>query len=271
VRILCRVLDVSVSGFYAWRKRPMSSREREDGELTEKIVEIFQGHRGVYGSPRIHAALQDQGVRIGRKRVVRLMQQVRLSAHCRTHRVVTTKANPLAHVAENVLARSFEAERANQKWVADVTYIATASGWLYLAVVLDLFSRRVVGWAMAATFDAALIEQALRMALTQRKPAAGLLHHSDRGCQYTSQAYQVFLKAHGIQVSMSRRGNCWDNAVMERFFGTLKRECTSREHFKTHEEARTAVFEYIAAFYNRVRKHSTLGYLSPVQFEIVHS
>ena len=190
--------------------------EREDGELTEKIVEIFQAHRGVYGSPRIHAALADQGIRIGRKRVVRLMQQARLSAHCRTHRVVTTKANPKAKVAENVLDRQFEADRPNQKWVADVTYVATASGWLYLAVILDLFSRRIVGWAMAATFDAELVEQALSMALTRRKPGTGLLHHSDRGGQYTSEAYQSFLKRHAIQVSMSRRGNCWDNAVMER-------------------------------------------------------
>ena len=271
MRIMCHVLGVSVGGFYAWRKRPKSSREREDGELTEKIVAIFQAHRGVYGSPRIHAVLAEQGIHIGRKRVVRLMQQVRLSAHCRTHRVVTTKANPKAKVAENVLDRQFEADHPNQKWVADVTYVATASGWLYLAVVLDLFSRRIVGWAMAATFDSELVEQALSMALTRRKPGAGLLHHSDRGCQYTSEAYQSFLKQHGIQVSMSRNGNCWDNAVMERFFGTLKRECTSREHFKTHEEARTAIFEYIEAFYNRVRKHSTLGYLSPVHFELVNS
>jgi transposase InsO family protein len=252
-------------------KAPEKLQGGEDGELTEKIVEIFQAHRGVYGSPRIHAALAEQGIRIGRKRVVRLMQQVRLSAHCRTHRVVTTKANPKARVAENVLDRQFETDRPNQKWVADVTSIATTSGWLYLAVVLDLFSRRVVGWAMAATFDSELVEQALSMALTQRKPGTGLLHHSDRGCQYTSEAYQDFLKAHGIQVSMSRKGNCWDNAVMERFFGTLKRECTSREHFKTHEEARTTIFEYIEAFYNHVRKHSTLGYLSPVHFELANS
>jgi putative transposase len=268
---MCRVLGVSTGGFYAWRKRPRSKRRREDGALTEKIVEMFQAHRGVYGSPRIHAALGDQGIAIGRKRVVRLMQQVRLSAHCRTPRVVTTNANPLARVADNVLAREFEAEQPNQKWVADVTYVATASGWLYLAVVLDLFSRRIVGWAMAATFDEQLVEQALSLALAQRKPAAGVLHHSDRGCQYTSEASQRFLKTHDIQVSMSRRGNCWDNAVMERFFGTLKRECTSREHVKTHEQARTAIFEYREAFYNRVRKHSTLGYLSPVQFEIVQS
>lgn len=249
----------------------MSAREREDGQLLERIAEIFQEHRGVYGSPRIHSALQDEGIRVGRKRVVRLMQQARLSAHCRIHRIITTRANPLAQAAENVLDRDFEAEAPNQKWAVDVTYIKTAAGWLYLAVVLDLFSRRIVGWAMDATFDETLVEQALSMALTQRKPDAGLLHHSDRGRQYTSEAYQTFLATHGITVSMSRKGNCWDNAVVERFFGTLKRECTSRENFKTHEEARTILFEYIEVFYNRVRKHSTLGYLSPVQFEIIQS
>lgn len=269
---MCRVLAVSVSGFSAWRKRPVSAREREDGALAERIVEIFQEHRGVYGSPRIHSALQDEGIRVGRKRVVRLMQQARLSAHCRIHRgVIPTRANPLAQAAENVLDRDFEAETANQKWAADVTYIRTGSGWLYLAVVLDLFSRRVVGWAMDTIFDEALVEQALSLALTQRQPEAGLLHHSDRGCQYTSEAYQTFLAKQQITVSMSRKGNGWDNAVVERFFGTLKRECPSRTHFRTPEHARTVIFEYIEAFYNRVRKHSTLGYLSPVQFEIVHS
>jgi transposase InsO family protein len=156
--------------------------------LLERIVDVFQEHRGVYGSPRIHAALQDEGIHVGRKRVVRLMQQARLSAHCRIHRVVTTRANPSAQVAENVLERQFEADEPNRKWVADVTSIATRSGWLYLAVVLDLFSRRVVGWAMDGIFDASLIERALSMALTQRKPGTGLLHHSDRGCQYTSEA-----------------------------------------------------------------------------------
>jgi putative transposase len=174
-------------------------------------------------------------------------------------------------VAENVLNREFEAEAPNQKWAADVTYIKTAAGWLYLAVVLDLFSRRVVGRAMDPSFDETLVEQALSIALTQRKPDAGLLHHLDRGGQYPSDAYQASLREHDIQISMSRKGNCWDNAVVERFFGTRKRECTSREYFKTPGEARTTIFEYIEAFYNRVRKHSTLGYLSPVQFEIIHS
>jgi putative transposase len=245
----------------------MCSRKREDGLLKEQIVEIYQTHRGVYGSPRIHATLQERGVHCGRKRVIRLMQQEKLSAHCRTHRVITTRSNPQAQVASNVLDRDFCAERPNQKWVVDVTYIATATGWMYLAAVLDLFSRRIVGWAMAATQDEKLVEQALSMALAHRKPEAGLLHHSDRGCQYTSDAYRALLNKHEIEVSMSRKGNCWDNAVMERFFGTLKRECTSRMRFMSQEQAHSAVFEYIEAFYNRVRKHSTLGYLSPVHFE----
>lgn len=163
------------------------------------------------------------------------------------------------------------AERPNEKWVADVTYIATGSGWMYLAAVMDLYSRRIVGWAMAARQDETLVEQALSMAVTHRKPGVGLLHHSDRGCQYSSQAYQAFLKDHSMCVSMSRKGNCWDNAVMERFFGTLKRDCTSRARFATHEAARSALFEYIEVYYNRVRKHSTLGYLSPVQFELANS
>jgi transposase InsO family protein len=249
----------------------MSSRKREDGVLTQQIVRIFQTHRGVYGSPRIHATLQDQGIHCGRKRVIRLMQQEGLSAHCRTHRIVTTRSNPLARVAENVLSRQFQAEKPNRKWAADVTYIATAQGWMYLAVVLDLFSRRIVGWAMEATQDEALVERALGMALAHRKPNVGLLHHSDRGCQYTCERYQAFLQQHGIEVSMSRKGNCWDNAVVERFFGTLKRECSSRIRFASHEQAHSAIFEYIEVFYNRVRKHSTLGYLSPVQFELANS
>ncbi|GHO68350.1 transposase [Ktedonobacter sp. SOSP1-52] len=265
---MCRVLSVSVGGFYAWIKRPPSQREREDGEISKEIVKISHQHRGRYGSPRIHVQLRDEGVRVGRKRVVRLMKQAQLAAHHTTHRVLTTHADPAATPAENVLDRAFEAERPNEKWVTDVTYIATANGWMYLAAVLDLYSRRIVGWAMAAKQDEALVEQAMAMAIRHRKPEAGLLHHSDRGCQYTSHAYQRFLQDHGIRVSMSRKGNCWDNSVMERFFGTLKRECTSRTHFATHEEARTALFAYIEVYYNRVRKHSTLGYLSPIQFEL---
>jgi putative transposase len=266
---MCRVLSVSVGGFYAWMKRPPSAREREDGEITKEIVSIYHQHKGRYGSPRIHDQLRDKGTHVGRKRVVRLMKQARLAAHHRTHRVVTTHADPAAIPAENVLNRVFEAQAPNTKWVADVTYIPTEVGWMYLAAVLDLYSRRIVGWSMAARQDEPLVEQALSMALTHRKPGSGLLHHSDRGCQYTSSAYQTVLKQQGICISMSRKGNCWDNAVMERFFGTLKRECTSQVLFPTQEQARTALFEYIEIYYNRVRKHSTLGYLSPFQFELM--
>ena len=180
---MCRVLSVSVGGFYAWVKRPPSAREREDGELSKHITSIYQQHQGRYGSPRIHAQLRDEGVHIGYKRVVRLMKQARLVARYRTHRVVTTRADPTAIPAENVLDRDFEAEEPNQTWVCDVTYIATAVGWLYLAAVLDLYSRRVVGWAMAPRQDEELVRRALAMAVTHRKPEAGLLHHSDRGCQ----------------------------------------------------------------------------------------
>lgn len=268
---MCQVLEVSVGGFYAWRKRPPSAREQEDGKIAGRIIAIYQQHKGRYGSPRIHQQLRDEGIRVGRKRVIRLMKQAQLAAHHMTHRVVTTHADPAATPADNVLDRAFEAERPNEKWVADVTYIPTGCGWMYLAAVMDLYSRRIVGWAMAARQDETLVEQALSMAVIHRKPEAGLLHHSDRGCQYTSPAYQTFLKDHEIRGNQSRKGNCWDNAVMERFFGTLKRECTARAHFATHEQARTALFEYIEVYYNRVRKHSTLGYLSPVQFELANS
>ena len=268
---MCRVLSVSIGGFYAWMKRPPCAREREDGNITQQIVKIYYQHKGRYGSPRIHEQLRDEGIHVGRKRVVRLMKQAQLAAHHSTHRVVTTHANPAATPAENLLERGFEADGPNQKWVADVTYIAIGCGWMYLAAVLDLSSRRIVGWAMAAKQDETLVEHALTMAITHRQPQGGLLHHSDRGCQYSSQRYQAVLKSQGMCVSMSRKGNCWDNAVMERFFGTLKRECTSRTSFATHEQARTALFEYIEVYYNRVRKHSTLGYLSPVQFELENS
>lgn len=222
---MCRVLSVSVGGFYAWRKRPPSAREQEDGTIAERIVDIYRQHKGRDGSPRIHQQLHDEGIHVGRKRVIRLMKQEQLAAHHTIHRVLTTKADPAATPAANVLDRAFEAERPNEKWVADVTYVATGAGWMDLAAVMDLYSRRIVGWAMAAKQDETLVEQALSMAITHRKPEAGLLHHSDRGCQYTSLAYQTFLNDHGIRVSMSRKGNCWDNAVMERFFGTLKCCC----------------------------------------------
>jgi len=265
---MCRVLGVSVSGYYAWRKRPLCARKREDGDLTRRITSAFTTHRRVYGSPRIQAELRAQGIRCGRNRIARLMRQAQLCAQPRAARGCATHHDPTAsaRVAPNVLNREFTASAANVKWVADVTYIPTRQGWLYLAVVLDLFSRLVVGWAMAETDDAHLVKEALRMALGRRQPQAALLHHSDQGSEYTSAAYLAVLKSWGIQLSMSRTGNCYDNAVMERFFGTLKRECPM--DFATRQQARSAIFDYIESFYNRVRRHSTLGYLSPLDFEL---
>jgi transposase InsO family protein len=236
--------------------------------LTTRIVEAFTSHRGVYGSPRLVAELRAQGLVCGRRRVMRLMREAQLCARPRPKHRATTHRDPAAYgrIAPNVLDRHFSAPAANCKWVADITAIPTQEGWLYLAVVLDVFSRLVVGWAMDSIQDEHLVERALRMALGRREPRAELLHHSDRGSEYTSDAYLALLHSWGIQVSMSQTGNCYDNAVMERFFGTLKRECPM--HFSTRQQACGAIFEYIECFYNRVRRHSVLGYLSPVDFEL---
>ena len=265
--MMCRVLEVSISGYYAWRKRPLCARKREDGELTQQIAQTFVAHRGVYGSPRILVELRAQGRVCGRRRVMCLMREAHLSAQSRPRFRRTTHSDPNARgrIAPKVLGRDFSAPAPNRKWLADITAIPTGEGWLYLAVVLDVFSRLVVGWAMAPIQDEQLTERALLMALGRREPQAELLHHSDRGSEYTSDGYLELLKAWGIQASMSRTGNCYDNAVMERFFGTLKRECPM--HFDTRQQARGAIFEYIEVVYNRVRRHSVLGYLSPVDFE----
>lgn len=249
----------------------MCTRKREDGELAVRIQETFEQNRQVYGSPRIHAHLRTQGIRCSRKRIVRLMQELHLSARRSSQRIVTTQSDPTARFAPNVLDRKFTATMPNEKWVADVTYIATEEGWLYLAVVMDLFSRRIIGWAMAAVQDDQLVVRALHMALTSRQPHANLLHHSDRGSQYTSSDYQQLLTSWHIQVSMSRTGNCYDNAAMERFFATLKGECIRRQVLPTRERAQYIVFEYIECFYNRTRLHSSLEYVSPVQFESLKS
>jgi putative transposase len=265
--VLCSALDVSESGYYAWKNREPSQHCREDAKLAAEIQQIFLDHRQVYGSPRIHAVLKERGIHCGRKRVVRLMQQLGLSAQPKRSRKPTTKSAPHARFAPNHLARQFRAEQPNTKWVADTKAIETAEGWLYLAVILDLFSRMVVGWAMAATEDEQLVELALRMALANRHPPAGLLHHSDRGSEFTSDRYLALLQEVGIEVSMSRTGDCYDNAALESFFATLTRECTGRRRFTTRQEARSAVFEYLECFYNPVRLHSTLQYMSPVTFE----
>jgi putative transposase len=245
----------------------MSQHKQEDGQLAEQIQAAYHANRRVYGSPRVHAELQDHGISCSRKRVARLMREQGLSAHCRPHRTKTTRSDPGSQVVANVLNQEFTATSPNEKWTSDITAVWTYEGWLYLAVVLDLFSRRVVGWAMAARQDGSLVEMALHMAFLQRHPRAGLLHHSDRGCQYTSNEYQALLTQIGATVSMSRKGNCYDNAVTESFFGTLKSECITDTCFESRAQARQAIFEYTECFYNRIRRHSSLGYVSPVTFE----
>ncbi len=265
--MLCKTLEVSESGYYAWRSRKVSQHCREDARLSADIQQIFLEHRQVYGSPRIHALLKARGIHCSRKRVVRLMQQLGLSAQVKKRRKPTTRSAPGGRFAPNQLNREFAASSPNQKWVSDTKAVETAEGWLYLAVILDLFSRMVIGWAMAATEDEHLVELALHMALATRRPPAGLLHHSDRGSEFTSERYQTVLREAGIEVSMSRTGDWYDNAAMEAFFATLTKECTDRVRFQTRQEARSAIFEYLECFYNPVRLHSTLQYVSPLAFE----
>ena len=264
---MCRVLGVSRSGYYAWRNRGRSQRSEANEKLLVQIREEYQLSHQTYGSPRIHAALHKKDVICSRKRVARLMRLNQIVAR-KVHRRMprTTQRDPEAMPAPNLLNQDFSSPAPDRKWASDITYIDTAEGWLYLAVVLDLFSRRVVGWAMDEQMDASLVQKAWNMAVWQRTPSAELLHHSDQGSQYTSEVYQHSLATYHCQVSMSRVGNCFDNAVIESFFSTLKTECADHQ-FATQAQARTAIFEYIAAWYNRQRLHSSLGYLSPVEFE----
>jgi transposase InsO family protein len=265
---MCRVLKVSRSGYYAWKDRSLSQRAQENEVLLSQIRSIHQESRATYGSPRVYTALRHIGWSCSRKRVARLMRQHRIvgkKAHRRAP--ITTQARPGDRIAPNWLKREFSAAGPNQKWAGDITYIDTQEGWLYLAVILDIYSRRVVGWAMGEHIDEELTGAAWRMARQDRQPEAGLLHHSDRGRQYTSQAYQDQLAQVPCQVSMSRIGNCYDNAVVESFFATLKAECADQS-FKTKQEARTTIFEYIEGWYNRKRLHSTLDFLSPAEFEL---
>lgn len=267
VKRMCRVLEIARSGYYAWRHRPASQREQANQALLELIRAAYQSSRQTYGSPRIHAYLQQRGVICGRNRVARLMQKNQLVARrVRRHFPITTQQRSGARIAPNLLNQDFSTLAPNQKWVSDITYIDTSEGWLYLAIVLDLYSRRVVGWAMSERIDSYLVDQALKMAWLTRRPSPGLLHHSDRGSQYTSDAYQGYLADLGCTVSMSRTGNCYDNATMESFFATLKAEC-ARSQFLSRAQARTAIFEFIESWYNRQRLHSSLDYLSPVEFE----
>lgn len=272
---MCQALGVSVSGYYAWRQRPMSTRQQADAKLLEAIRGIHQTSRGLYGSPRIHAVLMQRGVRCSRKRVVRLMRQAGIRSQRRVrYRMRTTDSHHTRPVAPNVLQRDFRATVPNHKWLGDILAIATREGWLYLAALLDTFSRRIVGLAMRSQRDEALVEDALRMALGQRwhlVQQPNLIHHTDRGSQYTADGYLALLNHHHATVSMSRKGDCYDNAMMESFFSTLRAECTELHRFDTRADARAVVFEYIMLFNNRQRIHSALGYCSPVDFEANHS
>lgn len=270
VRLLCRTLQVSRAGFYAWQARSPAPRARADDRLGLEIAAIHAESRQRYGSPRIHAELADRGCRTSRKRVARLMRVRGLAARRRRRFRVTTQSRPPFPIAPNVLARQFQRVVPDQAWVTDVTYIPTGEGWLYLAVVLDLCSRFAVGWAMSERITEALSLDALGLALARRRPPPGLLHHSDRGSQYASGDYQRVLAQHRIVCSMSRRGDCWDNAVAESFFATLKVELVHDAVWATRAAARTELFDYLEVFYNGQRRHSALGYLSPRVFEQRH-
>ena len=264
---MCRNLNVSKSGYYAWAKHTPSQRAQEDAVLVNKISQVHKESRGTYGSPRVANDLQEQGLDVGRRRVARLMRENGISGRPQKLFKVTTDSNHEFPVADNVLERNFNQNAPDAAWVTDISYIRTWEGWLYLAVVIDVFSRRVIGWSMATHMRSELVQDALGMALGSRIPIPNMIHHSDRGSQYASNAYRDTLRQHGIVCSMSRRADCWDNAVAESFFATLKKELIHRRPWPTVAEARTAIAEYIEVFYNRKRKHSTLGYVSPVEFE----
>lgn len=266
----CAVLAVSESGYYAWQQRVPSRRKRENLALKEAIYSLWESYQGIYGAPRIYEELRGRGSSVGRHRVANLMREMGIQGKMpRKHRPCTTLSDPTHAPAPNILNRNFEASRCDEVWLTDITYIDTDEGYLYLAGVMDLYSRQIVGMAMADHLRTELVETALDMALQQRQPDDDLLHHSDRGSQYTSEVYQNRLSKVGITVSMSRTANCLDNAPMESFWATLKRECADLV-FASHHQARTAIFSYIMTFYNRTRRHSALGYLSPLEFEQQH-
>jgi transposase InsO family protein len=270
VSAMCRLLGVTRQGYYAYAKRRARGRPAEV-ELQFQVKQAYEEGRGAYGSPRVLETLRQKGIRASKRRVERTMRGLGLQGRKRRRFRVTTKANPAHPVAPNLLNRDFTADRPNQRWVTDISYVWTDEGWCYLAAILDLFSRAVVGWALDTTLTTQLPLRALDMAVRRRVPGSSLLHHSDRGCQYTSQDYRRTLEDLGIDVSMSRKGNCWDNAVAESFFATIKNELIYGHRWATRLELRAAVFDYIEIFYNRKRLHSTLGYKSPTQFETDHA
>ncbi len=267
VRMMCGALKVARSGYYAWRTRPESDRDNTDHTLTEVIHDIHRDSKGVYGAPKIRLVLKTQGYHHGQHKVARLMRLAGLKGCPQRRFKIATQSNPTHPVAKNLLQQNFTATAPNRQWASDITYIDTQQGWLYLAIVMDLYSRRIVGWSMDRNMNRHLVVDALTMALDSRLPEGELIHHSDRGAQYTSDDFRSELVKHGIQCSMSGRGNCYDNAVVESFFGLLKRERVNRVRYRTRDEARADIFEYIECFYNRKRIHGYIGNISPVEFE----
>ena len=265
VRMMCDALKVSTSGFYDWQARPESPRASYDRQLTETIRQVHAESDSTYGSPRVHAELNATGHPCGRPKVARLMHLAGLKGCPKRRFRVTTKSGMTR--ASNLLEQDFSAATTNERWASDITYLWTGQGWLYLAVVMDLYSRRIIGWSMSRRINRHLVLDALNMALGQRRPGEDLIHHSDRGVQYLSDDFQALLKVNGITCSMSDKGSCYDNAVVESFFASLKRERTKRRKYQTRNEARADVFDYIERFYNRKRRHGYVGNISPVQFE----
>jgi putative transposase len=267
IQTMCRLFSVSRAGYYAWLKRPESKRACDDKRLLTVIKSSFKKSRKTYGYRRIHGDFIDMKESCGKHRIARLMRENNIRPKTKRKFKVTTNSKHNKPIHENHLARGFHAKAANQRWTSDITYIPTQEGWLYLAVVMDLYSRRIVGWSMSDRMKESLTVDALKMALLQRKVASGLLLHSDRGSQYAADHYQQVLRDNAITCSMSRKGDCWDNATTESFFRTLKTECIYHECYQSRDEAKKSVFDYIEVFYNRQRKHSYLGYKSPEQYE----
>lgn len=266
IRAMCRVLEVSASGYYAWRRRMISARAKEDEKLQQRIKAIHLRSRQIYGAPRIHAELQDEGTRVSRKRVARLMKASGLRGVSRRKSTVTTRRDRSARPAPDLVDRKFVADKPDTLWVADITYVPTWTGFLYLAVVLDVWSRKIVGWAMASHLRTSLVTAALDMAIFQRSPIE-VIHHSDQGCQYTSIEFGRRCRENGVRPSMGSVGDCYDNAMCESFFATLECELIDRSTFRNRDEAHDAIFDFIEGFYNTQRRHSALGYHSPVRFE----
>ena len=267
VSTMCRVLHISRSRYYAWRKNPLSRRAKEDAYLTKEVEAVFGEGRQNYGTRCIQSRMVQRGITISRRRVAKLMKQAGLAPKTKRKFKVTTDSKHNHHIAPNLLGRQFYVAQPNRVWAGDITYIPTQNGWLYLATVMDLYSRKIVGWSMDTSMAAALVNDALTMALWARKPGKGLIWHTDRGSQYCSKSHRAILKDHKIIQSMSRKGDCWDNAPSESFFSTLKKECVEMSSFTNQEQAKATIFEYIEVFYNRIRAHSTIGYRAPTEFE----